>query len=111
MNYNWNTGPRPRHHTAATYLPPALIEETVWDILLAIRSHGCKLSLDKLAPMVSVPQPVLNHWLSLLEQEQLITGAKPEFTHETRAVLTPAGRELFDRYLSAASNLQVGANH
>ena len=72
---------------------------------------GCKLSLDKLAAVVSVPQPVLNQWLALLEERQLITGEKHGAAQELRAVLTPAGRELLDRYLSVTSDLQIGAQH
>ena len=36
---------------------------------------------------------------------------KHRFTGEIRAILTAAGRALLDRYLSAASDLQVGAYH
>ena len=112
MNYDWKMDLRPRSRTAATSLPPALVEETAWDILLALHSdERCELGLDKLGSVVSVPLPVLNQWLALLEQRQLISGAKHEFEQEMRAVLTPAGRELLDRYLSAASGLQVGAHH
>ena len=112
MNYDWKIDLRPRSGTAATFLPPALVEEAAWDILLALYSdEGCKLSLDKLASIVSVRQPVLNHWLALLEQGQLITGAKRGFAPEIRAVLTPAGRRLLDRYLSVTSDLQIGAHH
>ncbi len=71
----------------------------------------CKLTLDKLASVVSVPQPVLSRWLALLEQRQLITGAMPEIAQELRAVLTPAGRDLLDRYLSVTRDLQLGAHH
>ena len=107
MNYDWNVDLRSRGHTAAATLPPVLIEETAWDILLALHSdEECKLSLDKLASLVSVPQQALNQWLGLLEQRQLITGA---IAQDLRAVLTSAGRELLDRYLSATSDLQKSA--
>ena len=112
MNYEWHMDLRPRSRIAAATLPPALIEETAWDILLALHSdQGCKLSLEKLASVVSAPQPVLNHWLALLEQRHLITGATRGVAHEIRAMLTAAGRELLNSYLSAASNLQLGAGH
>lgn len=112
MNYEWQMDLSPRRRTAATLLPPALAEETAWDILLALHSdERCELSLDKLASIVSVPLPVLNRWLALLEQRQLITGATHGVAQEIRAMLTAAGRELLDRYLSAASSLQVGAHH
>ena len=111
MNYDWQMDLTPRSCTAATSQPPALVEETPWDILLALHAdEGRKLGLARLAAVVSAPQPVLNHWLALLEQRHLITGSRNEFEHEVRAVLTPAGRELLGRYLSVASDLQVGAS-
>ena len=112
MNVDWQKDLRMSGSAAATFFPPATIEETAWDILLALYSEqGCELGLDKLARMVSVRQPVLDHKLAMLEQRQLIAGARHELTGERRAVLTPAGRERLDRYLSATSDLQVGAQH
>ena len=112
MNYDWQMELRSRGRPAATFLPPALVEETAWDILLALHSdEGCKLSLDKLASVVSAPRPVLNQWLALLEERRLITGSKHGVEQELRAVLMPAGRELLDRYLSVTSDLQIGAHH
>jgi DNA-binding MarR family transcriptional regulator len=100
---------RIRGGTAVAALPPIMIGETPWDILLALRSdRRCELTLAKLASLVSVSQPVLDRWLAGLEQRQLVTGAKHRFTGELRAVLTSAGRELLDRYLSSTSVLQVG---
>ena len=112
MNYDWHIDLRPRSRSAAAFLPPALVDEMAWDILLALHSdEGGELSVDKLALVVSAPQPVLNHWLALLEQRQLITGAVLGVAQEVRAVLTSAGRELLDRYLSVTSDLQIGAHH
>ena len=112
MNYDWQMDLRPRSCTAAAFLPPALVDETAWDILLALHSdRESKLSLDRLASIVSISQPMLNHWLGLLEQRQLITGAERGFEQEIRAVLTAAGRELLDRYLSVTSDLQIVAHH
>jgi len=100
---------RLRRETATAILPPAIIEETPWDILLALHSDSqCELSLPKLASLVSVTRPVLDRWLAGLEQRQLITGATHQVTGELRAILTSAGRELLDRYLSATSVLQAG---
>ena len=94
---------------AAAILPPAIMEETPWDILLALHSdRHCRLSLAKLASLVSVAQPVLNRWLAGLEQRRLITGATHRTTGELRATLTSAGRELLDRYLSSTSVLLRG---
>lgn len=110
MNYDWQIDLRSRSPTAAAFLPPPLIQEAAWDILLTLRSDdGHKLSLNKLGSMVSVPKQVLNQWLVLLEDGQLITGDKPGFARDLRAVLTPAGRELLDRYLTVTSGLQTGA--
>ena len=112
MNYDWQMDLRPNSGTAATVLPPAMVEETGWDILLALRSdQRCGLSLGKLGAVISVPQPALIGWLAGLEQRQLITGNTDSLTGEVRAVLTLAGRELLDKYLSATSDLQVGAHH
>ena len=94
---------------AAAILPPAIMEETPWDILLALHSdRHCRLSLAKLASLVSVAQPVLNRWLAGLEQRRLIAGATHRTTGELRATLTSAGRELLDRYLSSTSVLLDG---
>ena len=93
----------------AAAIPPTIMEETPWDVLLALHSdRGCELSLGKLASLVSVTRPVLDRWLAGLEQRQLITGATHRTTGELRAILTSAGRELLDRYLSATSVLLVG---
>ena len=112
MNYDWQMDLRPSSGTAATVLPPAMVEETGWDILLALRSdQRCGLSLGKLGAIISVPQPALVRWFAGLEQRRLITGNTDSLTGEVQAVLTPAGRELLDKYLSATSDLQVGAHH
>ena len=112
MSYDWRTNLRLGDRTAAAFLPPATVEETGWDILLALYSdqHG-ELKLEKLSIMASVPQRVLHEWLALLEERELITGAKDGSNEELWAVLTPGGRELLDSYLSAASCLQVAAHH
>ena len=110
MSYEWPKDLLLQHSpNAATFMPPALVEETAWDILLALHSDRCRgLGLDRLACLVSVSRPVLEGWLALLEQRQLITGAGH---YGLRAVLTPAARELLDLYWSATSALQVGAHH
>lgn len=98
--------------SAAAMLPPATVEETAWDILLALHSdRRGKLSLRKLARMVSVPEAALNRWLAFLENRRLITGAKHGFDQELCALLTLAGRELLDRYLSATGDLQTGVHY
>lgn len=112
MSYDWPKDILLHSPTAATFLPPATIEETAWDILLALHSDGsCGLGLDRLSRLVSVPKPVVDRWLALLEQRGLITGAMHGPTDDVRAVLTPAARELLDSYWSAARGLQVGAHH
>ena len=96
---------------AATYLPPATVEETGWDVLFALHSdRRCDLGLRKLAAMVSAPEAVLARWLATLEECGLITGARHGSTGDLLAVLTFRGRELLDRYLSATGDLQVGAH-
>ena len=97
---------------AAAFLPPETVDETGWDILLALRSHAQgNLSLEKLSVMASVPQRILNEWLVLLEDRELIAGEKHEAHDELRPILTPGGRQLLNSYLSAASSLHVGAHH
>jgi DNA-binding MarR family transcriptional regulator len=92
----------------ATSLPPATVDETGWDILLAMHVAG-SLTLPKLASIVSVRATIVTQWLAKLEERQLVTGATD--AGELRAVLTRAGRELLDKYLSATSDLQVVAHH
>lgn len=97
---------------AATLLPPPTVEETAWDILLALYSdQGCELKLDKLARLVSVSPSALYRWLELLERRQLVASARHMVSRELGAVLTPAGRGLLDRYLTAAADLQAGAHN
>lgn len=106
--HDLQTGPQ----TAAAILPPATIEESAWDILLALYSdRRCDLSLTKLASLVSVSPSTLNRWLATLEDRKFITGAMRSFTGELQAVLTEPARQLLDRYLSASSDLQVGTIH
>ena len=112
MNCDSQRALRPHSPTAAACLPPAMVEETSWDILLVLHSdRSCELSLDKLASLASVSETVMHRWLAGLEQRTLITGAKDSLTGELRALLTRAGRELLDKYLSATSDLQVGTHH
>lgn len=97
---------------AATFLPPPAVEEAAWDILLALHSDQRReLKLDKLARLASVSPSALYRWLELLERRQLVASSRQMVSRELCAVLTPAGRELLDRYLSAAADLQVGAHH
>jgi hypothetical protein len=109
---NWQTDLRSRSGFVAAALPPVMVEEAAWDILLALHSpEAADLSMDKLASIASVPLPTLTRWLALLENRQLITGKYVGPTAELRAVLTPAGRDLLDRYLSSTSDLRLGASH
>jgi DNA-binding MarR family transcriptional regulator len=111
MNRDWHEL-EVRKPAAAATLPPAMVEETGWDILLALHSGGPReLNLDKLASIVSVSQSVLHSWLSGLEQRELIAGTADRLTGEVRAHLTSAGRSLLDRYLSATNDLQIGTAH
>ena len=96
----------------AALLPPALVDETGWDILLALHSErGGLLRLDKLTAVVSASRDVMSRWLSALEEQRLITGCKDTVTGAIRAELTDIGRELLDRYLSATNDLQVTTHH
>jgi hypothetical protein len=112
MSCDWQKDlqiPRP---SEVASLPPALVQETGWDILLALHADGrCELSLEKLCALVSVSHVVMDSWLASLEERHLITGATDRFTGQVRAVLSSAGRELLDRYLSVTRSLQVSARH
>ena len=112
MTYDWQTSLRATDYEAARIVPPATLEETGWDILLALhRDRYCDLTLQKLASVVSASQAVLTRWLATLEQRELITGTPHRSTGEILAVLTRPGRELLDRYFSATADLQAGAHH
>ena len=111
MMYDWQTSLRTGDYCAARILPPATIGETGWDILLALHSvRDWRLSLPKLASMVSVPHASIERWLGALEERKLITGARDPSTDELLAVLTEIGRGLLDRYFSATKDLQTGAH-
>ena len=112
MSYICPPNPRSRASVAAASLPPPAVEETAWDILLALHSdERSGVGLPKLAAVASVRPPNLSDWLALLEQRHLITGFQAGPDQEVRAVLTLAGRQLLDRYLAASCDLQVGAQH
>ena len=109
---DWQRDLEIRSSTAAAFLPPAMVEETGWDILLALHSHKrCELSLDKLAALVSVPPKAVNRWLNLLRDRRLVIAKRHDFTGELRAVLTESARQLVDCYLSATDGLQAGTHH
>lgn len=111
MIYDWQTSLRASDYEAARIVPPATLEETGWDILLALhRDRHCDLTLQKLASVVSAREAEMLQWLAALERRGLITGAKHRVTGELLAVLTTKGRDLLDRYFLAATDLQVGAH-
>jgi len=112
MTYAWQMEQTPRSLDAAALMPPSMIEETAWDILLALQAdHQCELSIEKLGLMVSAPPRSLNKWLAYLEESELVSGLADAVTSEVRAILTPTGRAVLDRYISATSDLQFGAHH
>lgn len=112
MNREWQRDLEIRTPAAAASLPPAMVEETGWDILLALHSDpGSEHGLRRLASLVSAPPRVMNRWLARLEDHNLITGARMKSTGELCAILTRSGRDLLDNYLSAASGLQSGTHH
>ena len=98
--------------TAATFLPPALVEETGWDILLALHSDkGCELSVGKLASIASISPSVLDRWLAQLEDRLLVAATRHRSTGELRPALTKSAREVLDHYLSATNGLQATIRH
>ena len=106
MNRDWQKGPTIRSLAVTATLPPAMVEETAWDILLAIYPND-GLSVEKLAPVASANPIVIGRWLSWLEDRELITGIQDGLTGEVRAVLTSGGRELLNRYLTASIDLEA----
>lgn len=112
MTYDWQTNPKLSDSVAMASLPPATIEETGWDILLALHSHRERqVNLQKLTSMVSAPEAAMTRWLPALERRELITGSQNRDTGEIFAALTGKAREMLDRYFSATAHLQVGAAH
>ncbi len=104
MNADWHI----RDWAASSTLPPTMLGETGWDVLLTLHADQAhQVSLDRLEKLVSAPRPVLDRWLAVLERRQLVTGVTHRFSGELRAVLTPRGRALLDTYLSATSVLQI----
>lgn len=92
--------------SAAEIVPPPSIDEAAWDILLALHGDkGCALSLNKLGYIVSLSAETLTLRLARLEERGLVRGVLNEVTHELRAILTPAGRALLDRYFAATNEL------
>ena len=90
----------------AEVVPPPSMDEAAWDMLLALHGdEGCALSLNRLRIIVSVSAEALNLWLARLEELGLIRGVLNEVTRELRALLTPAGRVLLDRYFAATNEL------
>jgi hypothetical protein len=111
MTYDWQTSLKASAYQAAKVVPPATLDETGWDILLALhRDSRRELTLQKLAAVASAREPVLLRWLASLEQRELVTGAAHPSTGELLATLTAKGRDLLDRYFSATCDLQVGAH-
>ena len=111
MNREWQKDIQVRSLTAAASLPPAMVEETGWDILLALHSdRRGDLSLEKLASLASVPQKTMRRWLIALEDQDLVTASQ-QISGELRALLTSSGRDMLNNYLSATSGLQSGTRH
>ena len=106
MTYARNASLGSLSSPAAEVVPPPSIDEAAWDILLALHGDkGCAISLSKLRHVVSVSAETLNVCLARLEELELIRGVLNEVTRELRAILTPRGRALLDRYLSAMTEL------
>lgn len=106
MTYAWNAHLEPLRRPAAEVFPPLSMDEAAWDILLALHDdQGCALTLSKLALIVSIPAESLDLWLARLEERELVRGVLNEVTRELRAILTPAGRALLNRYFAATNEL------
>ena len=112
MIYDWQTSLRASDYEAARIVPPVTLEETGWDILLALhKDRHCDLTLRKLASVVSAREAEMLQWLASLERCGLITGTKHRATGELLAMLTTKGRDLLDRYFLATSELQLSTHH
>jgi hypothetical protein len=90
-------------------LPPGNLCELAWDILLALRTEATDVTdLSRLASRASVSISTLVLRLSWLEERRLVAARKHRVTGEFGAILTTAGRESLDMYLSAIDDLQFG---
>ena len=97
---------------AAASLPPAMIGETGWDILLALSGQGPSgVTVERLGPMVSVSRAALCEWLDWLEDRRLVATGWHTFTDQLGAAITRAGNELVHNVLMAASSLQGPTHH
>ena len=106
MTYARNAHLESLTRRATEVVPPPSIDEAAWDILLALHGDkGCALSLSKLGYIVSVSAEILNLRLARFEELELIRGVLNEVTCDLRAILTPTGRTLLDRYLSTTNEL------
>ena len=111
MDRQWNSDLQIQSG-AMVSLPPAVIGETGWDVLLALSGdHGSGLNLDKLAPLVSVTRAALLEWLDWLGDRRLVASGRHKFSNELGAILTPAGRELVEHYMLATSGLTGPTRH
>jgi hypothetical protein len=111
MDREWNSDLQIQNGAVAS-LPPAMIGETGWDVLLALgAASDSALSLEKLAALVSVPGSILSQWLDWLEDRQLIASGRYKLSNKLGAVITRAGRELVENYLLATSSLQRPTRH
>ena len=81
-------------------------------VLLALSAHERSgLTLQTLAPLVSVSRAALREWLDWLEDRQLVASGWNDFTDQPGAVITRAGSELVHNYLLATSSLQRHGRH
>ena len=74
-----------------------------WHVLRAVRASDARTQAE-LAEVVGVRQPTLTHHLDGLERAGLVTRWRdPDNRRVQRALLTPAGEELFVRLRRAAA--------
>ena len=112
MTYAWQIEVRHHRDDSGAALPPAMVSESAWDILLALHcDHNGGLNVEKVGGMASVSLEILNQWLATLEASELIIALADRVTREVRVMLTSRGRALLNGYLLATCDLQFGTHH
>ena len=84
-------------------LPPGLVGEPAWDILLALFSENPgELTLSSACYCASVPPATASRWIDVLQSNGLVEKTKhPRDDHIVLVKLTSSGRTIMERCLKA----------
>ena len=93
--------------TSLLRVPPPAFSELAWDVLLALHGHKRgRLDLARLSCLASAPPSAVNSALATLESLHFVTARRVGPDGQRQPLLTLYGRDLLERYFSAASGLQ-----